>query len=482
MARLLPHLTPRELAELDRLLDDGQAWHELPGPQVLAFESAADELFYGGQAGGGKSDLLLGLAGTAHRNSIIFRREYTQLNDLVERSFAVYGDRGKFNWNALQWRLRDGRRIGFAGVQRDADARKWQGRAHDLKAFDELPNFTESMYRFLIGWNRTTVPGQRSRVVGAGNPPTNAEGEWVIRRWAAWLDGQHPRPAKPGELRWYTMIDGAEVEREDGRPFTHKGEEIVPKSRTFIPAKLADNPFLVKAGYGATLQAMPEPLRSQMLYGDFGAGLDDDPWQVIPTAWVRAAQARWTPERPAGPMTAVGVDVARGGKDATVLARRWGSWFAELEKHPGSATPDGRAGAALVLMALRNGGYANIDGIGVGASVYDHCVDQDAEVQSIIFSASPWGMDRSGKLRFANLRAYAYWSFREALDPDTGDGIALPPGRELLADLCSPRWSMRTNGVLVEPKEDISQRLGRSPDEGDAVVLAALVSTKPEVW
>jgi hypothetical protein len=36
--------------------------------------------------------------------------------------------------------------------------------------------------------------------------------------------------------------------------------------------------------------------------------------------------------------------------------------------------------------------------------------------------------------------------------------------------------------VLVEPKEDISQRLGRSPDEGDAVVLAALVSTKPEVW
>lgn len=479
IAQLLPFLTTEERAELDRLLDDGQLWHPLPGPQSLAYASEADELFYGGSAGGGKSDLLLGLGGTAHQRTIIFRREFQQLQFLIERSYEMFSGHGNFNWNALRWKLANGRRIEFAGVQREHDVRKYQGRPHDLKAFDELPNFTETQYRFLIGWNRTTVPGQRIRVVGAGNPPTSAEGEWVIRRWAAWLDGQHPRPAQPGDLRWYAMLDGEEVEREDGQPFTHKGEEIVPKSRTFIPARLADNPYLLNTGYGATLQAMPEPLRSQMLYGDFGAGLDDDPWQVIPTAWVRAAQARWTPDQPEGPMTAVGVDVARGGKDATVLARRWGSWFAEMEQHPGSATPDGRAGAALVCRALTAGGYANIDGIGVGASVYDHCAGQGAEVYSIIFSAAPWGMDRTGRLRFANLRAYAYWSLREALDPDTGDGIALPPDRELLADLCAPRWAMRTNGVLVEPKDDVKQRLGRSPDCGDAVVLAALAALVP---
>jgi hypothetical protein len=42
-----------------------------------------------------------------------------------------------------------------------------------------------------------------------------------------------------------------------------------------------------------TLQSLPEPLRSQMLYGDFRAGVQDDPWQVVPTAWVEAAMARW---------------------------------------------------------------------------------------------------------------------------------------------------------------------------------------------
>ena len=34
----------------------------------------------------------------------------------------------------------------------------------------------------------------------------------------------------------------------------------------------------------ATLQSLPEPLRSQMLYGDFNAGTEDDSMQVIPTA------------------------------------------------------------------------------------------------------------------------------------------------------------------------------------------------------
>src|SRR5262249_58022080 len=86
----------------------------------------------------------------------------------------------------------------------------------------------------------------------------------------------HPRPAKPGEIRWYAMVDGREVEREDGQEFIHKGETIRPKSRTFIPARLLDNPYLMATGYGATLQALPEPLRSQLLYGDFSIGRPDD--------------------------------------------------------------------------------------------------------------------------------------------------------------------------------------------------------------
>lgn len=458
-------------------------WLPLEGPQMRAYLSEADELYYGGAAGGGKTDLLIGLAVTAHKRSIIFRREYPQVKAIVDRSHEIIGDAGTYNANGHVWRLNDGRILEFGATQYPGDVRSFQGRPHDLKAFDELPNFLESQYRFLIGWNRTTIEGQRCRTVAAGNPPTNAEGEWVIRYWAPWLDPQHANPAGPGELRWFAVVDGEDVEREDGVPFEWKGETIYPRSRTFIPARLADNPFLLKTGYMSTLQGMPEPLRSQMLYGDFSAGLDDDPWQVVPTAWIRAAQERWKQrEQPTGPMDTVGVDVARGGDDQTVLARRYGTWFAPLEKHPGKETPDGPAVASLTAAALTAGGVAHVDVIGVGASVYDLLVQQGAQAVPVNFAQSSQERDRSGVLRMTNVRAWAYWSLREALDPEKGDDLALPPDSALLADLCAPRWQMRTTGVQVEAKEDIVKRIGRSPDCGDAVALAHLTTARQWVF
>lgn len=457
-------------------------WVPLPGPQTLAYHSQADEVYYGGAAGGGKTDLVIGLAATSHRRSIIFRREYPQFRDIIERARELLAARGHYNANERLWRLDDGRIIEFGSVQHEDDIENYQGRAHDLKAFDELSHFTERQYRFLIGWNRTTVPGQRTRVMAAGNPPTSMEGQWVVRYWAPWLDEHHPHPALPGELRWFAVIDGEDTEVSGPEPLKHDGATLYPRSRTFIPARLGDNPYLMATGYESVLQGLPEPLRSQLLFGDFRAGTEDDPWQIIPTAWVRAAQARWQPDgRPEGSQDAVGVDVARGGKDKTVLSRRWAAWFAPLEKHPGTSTPDGIVVASLVLQALADGGRANIDAIGVGASVYDHCRLQGADVTAVIFSEAAPGLDRSGRLRFVNLRAWAYWALREALDPVQGDGLALPPDSELLADLCAPTWSMRVNGIQVESKEDIIKRLGRSPDCGDAVVLAALSSPPPVV-
>jgi hypothetical protein len=457
------------------------AWKPLPGPQTLAFHTAADELFYGGAAGGGKSDLLLGLGLKSHRKSIIFRREYPQLKELLLRSHEVYGTLGRFNGQQNIWRgLPGGRVVEFGAVQMESDKNKYKGRAHDLKGWDELPDFTEGQFRFINAWNRTTDAGQRCRVVGAGNPPTHAMGEWVIRYWAPWLDSQHPNPAEPGELRWFVVIDGKDVEREDGRPFDWKGETLTPRSRTFIPARVEDNPFLLASGYKATLQNVPEPLRSQLLYGDFSVGLDDDPWQICPTAWVRAAQARWRPDgRPAGvPLSALGVDVARGGKAKTVLSKRYEHWFAPLVKHEGKDTPDGPAVAAKVYLVLDEPeALVIIDAIGVGASAYDSLRGNDVNVFGFVGSNASKARDRSGRLGFANKRAEAWWHMRELLDPAYGEEIALPPDPELLSDLCAPRWGMTVRGVKVEDKDEIGERIGRSPDCGDAVVYAAYQHT-----
>lgn len=468
-----PNEASEAAVEVERILrkTKRRVWKPLPGPQQQAYETKADILFYGGAAGGGKTDLLIGLAATAHHRSIIFRREFPQLRAIVDRSKEVLTPIAAYNKVDNLWRFKDGRLLEFGAVQYDDDKLKYQGRPHDFKGFDELPNFLESQFRFLIGWNRTTVKGQRTRVVGAGNPPTNADGEWVIRFFAPWLDEQHTHPAEPGELRWFAVVKGEDVEVDSGTPIERNGEVIKPKSRTFIPARLTDNPYLMETDYMSVLQAMPEPLRSQMLYGDFAVGTQDDAWQVIPTAWVRAAQARWQPQR-VDRYDALGIDVSRGGDDKTVIAPRIGIWFDELRKFAGEATPDGHAANRHVDSVSRTHVYENIDVIGVGASLYDMRKMLRENVNGVNVSNDSDATDKSGKLGFVNLRAELWWKFREALDPAFGIGIALPPDRELLADLTAPRWKIAARGIQVESKEDIKKRIGRSPDCGDAVVLA----------
>lgn len=477
----LDTLDSNALAIVDRMLtaEAMPLWLPNPGPQQAALDSPADILLYGGAAGGGKTDLLLGAAATQHRRSIIFRRDYAQLKSIRERAAELYGSAGKFNVQQQRWRLSDGRSVWFGAVQHESDKTKFQGQPHDLQAFDEITHFSESQFRFIIGWNRSSDRQQRCRVICAGNPPTTAEGDWVIRFWAPWLDRAHPNPAVPGELRWFATIGGHDVERPDGEPFLHEGEWVRPLSRSFIRAQIEDNPDLMATGYRSILQSLPEPLRSQMLHGDFTAGQEDDPWQVIPTAWVLAAQGRWQ-EAPLGPLDTLGVDVARGGRDHTVLCPRHGAWFGRLLSYPGSATPDGPAVVGLIVAAVGEARPSvQIDAIGVGGAVEDVGLQQGLRIVPINFAAASAARDRAGQLGFVNARAEHYWRLREALDPATGDGLALPPDRELLADLTAPRWQVSARGIRIEAKDEVAKRIGRSPDKGDALVYAHAVPASP---
>ena len=468
-----------KLAKLRRLRQL-TAWAPLPGPQTQAFHSKADILFYGGAAGGGKTDLLLGLAHTSHDRAIIFRREYPQLLGIQTRAKELFSGQGRYNGQDHLWTLDSGREVEFGACQLLGDEQKYQGRPHSLKGFDEITHFLEPQFRFLCGWLRSTNPEQRCRVVAAGNPPTDPDGEWVVQFFRPWLDETHPNPALPGELRWFTTLDGVEVEVDGGAPFWHtpKGggerEWIQPMSRTFIPARIEDNPFLMRTNYKANLQALPEPLRSKMLAGDFNAGKEDNPYQVIPTAWVLAAQARWkVRSKPDVAMSAIGVDVARGGRDKTTLAPRYGNWFDVLLEFPGSETPNGPAVATLVLQHRTHLALVQVDVIGVGGSVVDHLMPVIGEAcVALNGAAGSDATDKSGQLGMKNLRAAMYWALREALDPTTGDDLALPPDRGLLIDLCTPRWKLTAQGIQIEAKEDIIKRIGHSPDKGDAVVYA----------
>ena len=275
-------MSEEDKQSLDSLIasSDLPVWVPLPGPQTDAFNSQADILFYGGSAGGGKTDLVVGLALTEHFKSMIYRRHGTESQAILDRISEILGGRDLYNGKEQVWRL-NGRQIEHGSCPHLGDEKKYQGRPHDLKAFDEITLFLEAQFRFLIGWLRSVRDGVRKRIVCTGNPPTDSDGEWVIRFWGPWLDPDHPNPAKPGELRWYTTIKGKDVECDGSDPVEINGKMVQPLSRTFIPAKVQDNPYLMATGYESILQALPEPLRSQMLEGDFMAGLGGDFGQGI---------------------------------------------------------------------------------------------------------------------------------------------------------------------------------------------------------
>jgi len=494
----IKNMTAEQKAAFDAVLDTMPRWTPQSGPQQMAYESQADILFYGGAAGGGKTDLLLGLALTSQRHSIIFRREAVQLIGIEERMTAITGTRLGYNSQTGVWRLPQGRVMELGSVKEPGDWMKFQGRAHDAKLFDEICHFLESQFRALIGWLRSDDPNIRQRVVCAGNPPTSSDGQWVKRFWAAWLDPTHPNPAKPGELRWYVSDEnGDDFEVPSGDPVKVGSDWFTPKSRTFIPSSVDDNLFLSTTGYKATLQSLPEPLRSQMLRGDFQAGASDPAWQLIPTAWVKAAQARWVKKEIKGPMTAIGFDPARGGADKSTAARRHGQWFDELVSVPGAVTADGPTAAGFIVPLIRNGACVCVDSIGIGSSALDFIKGLNLLVLPVVGSAMSGLSDKAGQLRFRNKRAEMYWRLREALDPTLDDPIALPPDQELLGDLCAARYKIVTMGdkagIQIRDKDEIREAIGRSPDKGDAVAMTFVsgiplagrqktTNTKPPDW
>lgn len=483
--RLLEQITAPEAQPL---------WAPFPNtPQETAYWSKADEIYFGGAAAAGKSGLGVGLAITQHVRSLLLRREATQAGELVDQVRHFVGARGRWRgWGkGGTMTMDDGRTIEIGGCDSEDDAKKYAGVPHDFICYDEAPAFSRSQVKFISGWNRSSNPNQRCRILLPGNPPRSSEERWIVEEFAPWLDNDFPNPARAGELRWYSFLK-MEGDKEaklcwfvKNDPFEHNGEMIYPRSRTFIPGRLSDNPILSKTNdYKATLQSLPEPLRSQLLYGDFSIGTSEDPWQVIPTAWVREAQKRWRPGPPEDSMmTAMGVDPAYGGSNATVIACRYGDWFAPLLKYPGESTPDGESVAALVIRAHKDQAVVNVDiGGTAGGAAYEALRKQKWLHTTPINNSSAVGgfRDRSGQLKCKNIRAASYWKLREALDPNGPIKLALPPDNMLLADLCVAKYTI-TGAIQLEEKRDIIARIGRSPDAADAVVLAYWATPQPIV-
>jgi hypothetical protein len=414
--------------------------------------------------------MMLAAARLHHKRCLLLRNTFPQLErGLIADAKQLYGADG-YNETKRRYVFADGCRIEFGYLGAEKDVENYKGPRFDFIGFDELTQFTRSQYLYLFSRLASPDPHQRVRIIATSNPD-GPGAPWVMDRWAAWLKRDHPNPALPGEVRYYKRVGDDEIETT--------ADDMMAVSRTFIPATLDDNPIYAApdSQYRRNILLLDEPFRSALLTGDWYAGLADDANQVIPRAWVRLAFERFKiiSELPA--FTGLGADIGQT-HDPTVIALRHGSVISQLVRMKEPDTM--KTAQAIADLAKQHNGWARVDANGIGAGVCDRVRQLHARTVAHKDSERAEDTDSTGLLEFINKRAWAWWSLREKLDPQKGGAVALVPDAQLEEDLCAQRWEKTGAGAIkVLDKEELKKRLGRSPDAGDAVMMAMIDNTPP---
>lgn len=214
--------------------------------------------------------------------------------------------------------------------------------------------------------------------------------------------------------------------------------------------------------------------------GEFAAADEDG---VISLADIERSNLRWQERMDAGnfkELTGLGVDIGRGG-DPSVIAKEYdGRAIKELERMNTRNSME-IAGRVVGILLKWLEAVAVID-LGYDPGVYDS-VRENAKVAEraipFVASAKEEMTDETGELGFVNLRSAAWWNLREMLKNDEYD---LPPDDKLTGDLTAPHYKLMSGGkIAIEGKGEtkafgagVRKKLGRSTDDGDAVVQIAM--------
>lgn len=265
--------------------------------QQLATKMAGrvDELLYGGAAGGGKTEWLLEyLADYCQRHAgvrtLILRRIFPSLNaSIVPRAQARLIDLAAWNGADRTFTFKNGSVLQLGSMQYEHDKLQYGGVEFAVIAFEELTEFLESQYTYLLTRLRTTIPGVKPHMIATTNPG-NVGHRWVKKRFI-----------RPEQVK----LRIGDPYPKPGRPFIMEAtpEDPQPTWRVFIPAVLEDNPTILAAdpGYVGRLNQISDPgLRKALRTGDWDAidQIQGALWSLTDLANYRVE--RWWPVKRTG--------------------------------------------------------------------------------------------------------------------------------------------------------------------------------------
>lgn len=329
--------------------------------------------------------------------------------------------------NRTEW-LIDGELVGYGRKPNDWDMTGFQGihAARVLVIFDEASGVPQALWDAA----ETLITNEDSRLLAIGNPDDPA--------------GPFARACAPGGGFHTLAIDAFATPNLSG-------EEIPEVLRPLLVSALWVEEMRLRWGEES-------PLWQAKVRGRFPDIADD---RLLSPALLQASvEARID----AGTPIVLGVDIARFGRDETVLVLRRGDC---AEIHGTFRKQDTMATVGQIIEAWRTTGAVavQVDDAGVGGGVTDRLREQGVPVVPILV-----GRPAQESERFLNLRAELYWVLRER----AAEGrLSLPNDALLLRQLGEIRYRYDSRGRLkLESKDDLKKRGQASPDRADALALA----------
>ncbi|TAD90049.1 MAG: hypothetical protein EAZ99_07420 [Alphaproteobacteria bacterium] len=361
---------------------------------------------------------------------------FAQVRAILWREIARAHARGRLPGTLSQTEWRIGRRlVGFGRKPADTDGTAFQGihARHVLVVFDEACGIPKPLWD--AAETLLTTPQARFLAIGNPDDPLSAFAGVCAEEsgWCVLPIDAHATPDFTGE--------------------------VVPKALApLLVSRLWAEEMAARWGEGSAL--WQAKVRGR--FPDVAADA-----LLAPAVLERARRAALLPGLP----IELGVDVARFGPDASVIAVRRGAVGRIVGVHHGLDIP-GLAAAVRTAMAETTATAIKVDEIGLGAGLVDVLRASGLPVTGINVARAAQASDR-----FVNRRAELWWRLRERAE--AGD-LDLPDDDSLIAEMARLRWGLDGRGrIALEAKAAARAELGRSPDRADALLLAFADADRP---